>query len=879
MRAPFTAPAVPLLILRRLVPRAEREEVMADVQSEYAVRVKTDGGRVANRWLWQQALGSAPSLLRWSWWRGVSGFEPPANNYRPGGPMLKHVIADVRYAARRLVARPSYSLLAIITLALGIGGTTAVFGVARPLMFDPLPYANEKDVVTFWFSGAWTEQEFTYLRDKFPGYKAVAAHRPNDVTLREDGAPARLLTAIATSTELFDVLGARPMMGSGFKSGDDVIGAEPKVVLSYGLWQELGASQSVIGTRITLDGEPRTVVGVMPRNFWYPDPSVRLWLPQPINPESQNGSFTLVGQVKPGNDPRHMEGQTDALVKLLNERFTYSEGWNKLKNAKVTPIREELLGSMRPALQATFVAMGLILLIACTNVAALMLGQLEGRAPELAVRAALGANRRRLAQPLFVEALLIGLIAGVVGAAAAAAGFRALARALPLDSFAEQVGFDWTLFVAALVISLLAVVVVVLIPSVSMFRRQHRDLQSVLTQARTGGVRGGVLVERGLVVAEVALAMLIASGAALLVRSVTNLYAIHPGFNTEGVAVVDAVVTGGTTVVQRRAAFEELVTAFSAMPGVQSVSYAMRIPLRGNSNSFGITIEGQDPRQRSSTFFRPVGTDYFKTMGIPLKRGRLFTASDRPDSTETLVVINEALARKYFPGQDPVGRRIGGGIRTPQRIIGVVGDVSEGVLLDPGKPVRYYHGTSVWFGANVAFVIKMKQADQAANILSAARTIVNSRTPMLAVERVTTLRNVFDLAVGPARQTMALLSLLSALALLLGAIGIYGVLAHFASRRKRDWAIRVALGLPGTRVVTHIVGQGASLILTGVIVGALGTTMLVRFLSTMLYGVSGIDPMAFIGASFAVLLTGLIAAFIPARRAGTVDPALVLREQ
>lgn len=793
--------------------------------------------------------------------------------------MLKHVFADVRYAARRLVARPSYSLLAIVTLALGIGGTTAVFGVARPLMFDPLPYANEKAVVTFWFSGAWTEQEFTYLRDKFPGYKAVAAHRPNDVTLREDGAPARLLTAIATSTELFDVLGAHPMMGTGFKSGDDVIGAEPKVVLSYGLWQELGANQSIIGTRITLDGEPRTVVGVMPRAFWYPDPSVRLWLPQPINPEGQNGSFTLVGQVKPGNDAQHMEGQTAALVKLLSERFTYSEGWNKIKNASVTPIREELLGSMRPALQATFMAMGLILLIACTNVAALMLGQLEGRAPELAVRSALGANRRRLAQPLLVEALLIGLVAGLVGAMVAATGFRTLARSLPLDSFAEQVGFDWTLFVAALVISLIAVIVVVLIPSIFMFRRQHRDLQSVLTQARTGGVRGGAVVERGLVVAEVALAMLIASGAALLVRSVTNLYAINPGFNTEGVAVIDAVVIGGTTSAERRAAFDELVTAFGAMPGVQSVSYAMRIPLRGNSNSFGITVEGQEPGQRSSTFFRPVSTDYFTTMGIPLKRGRLFNASDRPDSTEALVIINEALAKKYFPDQDPIGRRIGGGIRTPQRVIGVVGDVSEGVLLDPGKPVRYYHGTSVWFGANVAFVIKMKHADQAANILSAARTIVNTRTPTLAVERVTTLQNVFDLAVGPARQTMALLSLLSALALLLGAVGIYGVLAHFASRRKRDWAIRVALGLPGTRVMTHIVGQGATLIVAGVIVGAIGTTMLSRFLSTMLYGVSSIDPKAFLGASVAVLLTGLIAAIVPARRAGTVDPALVLREQ
>ncbi|MBC8089984.1 MAG: ABC transporter permease, partial [Phycisphaerae bacterium] len=865
-------PALPLALLRRLLPRAEREEVLADVQAEYAATVEHHGRPAANRWLWQQAVQSAPSLLKWNWWRGVNGFEPPANNYRAGGPMLKYLWSDIRIAARRLKSRPSYSLLAIITLALGIGGTTAVFGVARPLVFDPLPYANEKETVRFWFSGSWTEQEFAHLRGRIPGYRSVAFYRQSDATLRDDGAPARLLPGIAASSELFEVLGAQPMLGTGFRKGDDAQGAEPVAVISYGVWQELGASASIIGSRVTLDGVPRTVIGVMPRGFWFPTPAVRLWTPQAINPENQNGSFTLLGHVSPGQDPSRMEGHTAALVKMLRERFTYSSDWDKTKEPGVTPIREALLGNLRPALVATFVAMGLILLIACTNVAALLLGQLESRAPELAVRTALGANRRRLAQPLLVEALLLGLASGIVGAAVAATGFDTLARALPLGAFGESATFDWSLFVVAMSFALIAVLLVVLVPSASIFRREHGDLQGVLSQARTGGVRGGVRMERVLVVAEVALAMLIASGAGLLVRSVTNLYGVRPGFTTEGVAVVDVVVSGGTPLAQRRAALNELAEKYASMPGVASASYAMKLPLRGGGNSFGITIEGQPAASSTTTFFRMVSRDYLRTMGMTLTKGRWFEASDRPDSTESLVVINESLAKKYFPGVDPIGRRVGGGLRAPQRIIGVVADVKEGQLLDEMLPTRYYLTTQVWFGNNASFVVKMQRPEQAEGMLDQLRKTANTQTPLLAVERTTTMQRVLDLAVGPARQIMTLLTILSGLALLLGAVGIYGVMSHFATRRKRDWAIRVALGLPGTRVISHIVGHGAALVGLGVVAGGIATMSTSRLLSSMLFNVSGVDALAFTGAALAVLTAGLVAALIPARRAGRVDP-------
>jgi predicted permease len=879
-----TLPRLPAALLRATLPRPERDEMLADFATEFADRAAASGYAAARRWLWHQALGSLPALFVWGWWRGWTGFEPRANVYRPGGPMLTTWITDARYAARRLRARPAFTLLSVLTLALGIGGTAAVFGIARPLIIDPLPYANADEVGTFWMSGSWTEEEFVHLRGTFPGFRLVATHRPADVTLREGDAPARLIPGIASSAELFDVLGARPLIGRGFRAGDDAQGAEPVVVLSHGLWQELGGTSAILGKRMTLDGTPRTVVGVMPRGFWYPDPAVRIWLARPLNPEGRNGSYTLIGHVAPGQDVRNMTAPLAQLATMLRERFQYPEQWDKSRDAAVTPIRDQLLGSMRPALVATIVAMGLILLIACANVAALMLGQVEGRATELAVRSALGANRRRLTQQLVVEAVLLGVGAGVVGAALAAAGFGLVAGALPIGAWAESAAFDWTLFVVALAIAMAAVLLVVLVPLSSLWRS---DLRGALSLGRTGGIQGrGGRLERGLVVAEVALAMLIASGAALLVRSVANLYAIDAGIETDGIGVVDVLGSREQAEDARRQTIDELTTALAAQPGVRSAAAAMKIPLRGRGDSFGVTVEGRQAEERTTTYFRIVTPAYFETMGIRLRDGRTFDGSDRifgPADTvniEMSVVVNEALVGKYFPGENPIGRRLGGGFGAPQRIIGVVANVAEAALTDEREPVRYFlAGQAPWFGSNATLVFRTTRPEDATGLLDGARQTVQRVAPGFAVQGTTTLSRVFDRAVGPARQIMSLLSLLSGLALVLGAIGIYGVISHFATRRMRDWAIRVALGLPGSRVIMHIVRQGVVLVVAGIALGAVGTAALTRLLASFLFGVSPVDPVAFAAASAALLVIGIVAAFVPARRAGTVDPALVLREQ
>jgi predicted permease len=876
-----SAPPRPRLVfalLRVLLPRAERDELLADVRAEFAERGDADGVAAARRWLWWQTLRSAPALLGWSWWRERTGFEPAANTYRPGGPMLQTWIADARYAARRLRARPTYSLLAVLTLALGIGGTTAVFGIARPLLLDPLPYANANQVVTFWMAGWWTEEEYLFLRDKFSGFSAVGAQRPGDVTMREGDAPARLIPGRQVTAELFDVLGARPALGRSFRKGDDVQGAEPIAIISYGLWQELGGQPSVIGRRLMLDGTPRTVVGVMPRGFWYPDPAARIWLPKQLDPQGRNGSFELVGRLAPGMTVDRMGPYLARLTNTMRERFTYYGKNDRTKDAKLTPLRDTLLGSMRPAIVATFAAMGLILLIACANVAALMLGQVEGRSSELAVRSALGATRGRLTQQIVVEALLVGLAASAVGAVLAAGGFRILAQSLPIGAWRESATFDWTMFAVALLIAVGAVLLVVLVPAIALRRG---DLRGSMNSVRTGGIQGrGGRLERGLVIAEVALAMLIVSGAALLVRSVTKLYAIDPGIDTAGIAVVDVLSSRDMEAGPRLQKMEEIVAALRDMPGVRSAAAAMKIPLRGGGDSFGLSAEGGEARERVNSYFRVVTPEYFATMGVKLRDGRLFDVSDQPRDSGGSIVINEALATKFFPGENPLGKRLRGGFSGAWTVVGVVQNVAEGALADAAEPTGYYLARQVeWFGNAGTFVLRAAPGGNEASLLDDARRTINRVAPAFAVQQATTMSRILDVAVGPARQVMTLLALLSGLALVLGAVGIYGVISHFAARRKRDWAIRVALGLPGSRVVTHIVGQGIVLVAIGIALGAIGTIALSRLLTTFLYGVSEVDPLAFVTASAALLAVGVVAALVPARRAGSVDPALVLREQ
>jgi putative ABC transport system permease protein len=793
-----------------------------------------------------------------------------------GWQRLEQLAQDSWYAIRILRRRPVYALLSVLTLVLGIGGTASVYGVAHGVLLSPLPYAHEREVGVFWMKTDWTHEEYLYIRGRTPGFRQVALYRQRDSMLRVGGGPARLVPGVSASAELLDVLGATAFLGRGFLEGDDVPGAEGVALVSFGLWQELGGTPSVIGTQVMLDGSPRTVVGVMPRGFWFPDPSVRIWTPVPLRSESRSWNSTLIGRVAPNQDIRAMDAPLAQLAAILDERFDYPARRDKTTDRRITPLRDDVLGPMRPAVLATLAATALILLIGCANVAALVLGQVDARSAEFAVRSALGANRERLAQQLIVEVLIVATVAGTLGAALAWVGFTVVTDALPLGAWASTAP-DWRVFASAMATAVVAALIVILVPVVSLYKG---DLRSVLSAARTGGIEGrGGRLESGLVVAQVALAVMIAASAAVLARSVANMYAVQPGVHVEGVAVVDVVLDGTLSHASREQMLDQLTTALRELPGVASAGAVQKLPLRSGAYRAELRVDDRPDIKDAATEYRIVTPGYLESAGIALRQGRAITNADRKDA-ERVVVINEAFARTYFAGVDPIGKSISGDNNRPSRIVGVVANAREKGLTDAVEPVRYVAAAQMpWMDDGQSLVLRAAPGVAETSLLEPARRTIARVAPAAAVQQTTTMRRVLDTAVGAARQVVLLLSLLTGLALILGAVGVYGVMTHFATRRRRDWAIRVALGLPGSRVIAHVLGHGALLVSAGIAVGIVGAATLTRLLSSFLYQVSALDPVAFAGAGAALFGVGMVAAFVPALRAGMADPLKALREQ
>jgi putative ABC transport system permease protein len=789
---------------------------------------------------------------------------------------LEQLAQDGWYAIRILRRRPVYALLSVLTLALGIGGTASVYGVAHGVLLSPLPYAHEHEVGVFWMKTDWTHEEYLYIRGRTPGFRAVALYRQGDSILRASGGPARLVPGVTASAELLDVLGAAPFLGRGFRDGDDVPGAERVALLSFGLWQELGGNPSIIGTHVMLDGIPRTVIGVMPRGFWFPDPSVRIWTNVPLRQESRSWNSTLIGRVAPNQELRAIGAPLAQLTAMLDEHFDYPARGDKTTDRRITPVREDVLGPMQPALFATLAAIGLILLIGCANVAALVLGQVDARSVEFAVRTALGANRQRLAQQLIIEVLIVALVAATLGAALAWAGFTVVTDALPLGAWASTKP-DWRVVASALAIAVIAASLVLFIPLVSLYRADGRG---ALRAARMGGIQEpGERLESGLVVAQVALAVMITSGAALLAHSVANMYAVQPGVRVDGVAVVDLVLDGTLDHTRREKTLDELEQALRELPGVVSVGAAQTLPLRGGEYRAGLRIDERPEIQGTATEYRVVTPGYLESLGFALRQGRPIRSDDRKE-TERVVVINEAFARRYFPGLDPLGRSIGIDVNPGRwRIVGVVANAAETRLTDAAEPVRYVAlAQQPWIDDAESIVLRTAPGAEA-SLLEPVRRTITRVAPTVAVQQTTTMHRVLDTAVGPARQVVVLLSLLTGLALILGAVGVYGVMTHFVTRRRRDWAIRVAIGLPGSRVIAHVLGHGAMLVSAGIIAGVVGAATLTRLLSSFLFDVSALDPIAFATAGAASFGVGIVAAFVPAIRAGMADPLNALREQ
>jgi len=790
--------------------------------------------------------------------------------------MYESWIMDVRYAVRRLARRPVYAALAIATLALGAGGTAAVYSVAETILLDPLPIAKEEQVAVFWFQGSWREQEFLRLRPNFPGFERTAAYRPEDLTLESPGQPLRLIPGIAVSSELFDVLGRPAMLGRTFRPGEDLVGAENVAVLSFSLWEELGRDPDIVGKPLLFGGVARTVVGVMPQGFWFPSPATRVWTAAQMNPDNRAGRYTLVGRVAEGQTIAHLDGPLRALADLLAANFQYpNPQWDKTRNPSVVSARDFFVGDVRPALIATLTAMAVILLIACANVAALMLGQVDASANDIGVRAALGATRQRLIQQLLAESSLLGAAAGTIGAVLAVAGFQILLRTLPLGVLADTAQLDWRVFWTSMFAALAASVLVASVPGAVLWR--GGNLQRVLATTRTGGVgtRGGAL-ESMLVVGQMALAVLLAAGAGLLIRSVVNLRAIDPGVDVDGVVIIDTTMPARLRMPERQIAVAAAVQSMRTLPGVQSAGAAQKVPLRGSGDNWNLRIRGRaDPN--ATTAMRFVTHDYFTVMGMRVRRGRDFSSSDRAGS-ERVVIVNEALAAKFFPNEDPIGQVLQTTDETGERVIGVVANAAEAALTDGPVPARYVLYQQMPFVyTQASIVIRTGDRGNAAALVQAARQAIERDSPQLAVQHATTLRNIFDLAVGPVGQIVTLVTVLTGLALVLGAVGVYGVISHFVQRRSREYGIRLALGQSPAKVIGHVLKRGVTLVALGSAIGVVGALAAASVLGSLLYGVGVADPLSMGGAVGVLLVVGLLAAFVPARRASVTDPATVLR--
>jgi putative ABC transport system permease protein len=689
-----------------------------------------------------------------------------------------------------------------------------------------------------------------------------------------------MVEGVSATAELFDVLGAPPLLGRTFATGEDLPGSDRTVVISHGLWQLLGGEATVVGRPLMLGGTSRTIIGVMPPGFWFPSPATQVWLASSLNQERRVGEYTLIGRLAPGLAMGAMDAPLKAIATTLGARYRYPPRWDKTTAPAVTPVREEILGDVRPGLLATFAAMALIMLIACVNVAMLMLGQVGGRSTELAVRRALGADRTRLLQQLVIEAMLIGLGAGVLGALIAAGGFGVLLRSLPLGELAQTARLDWTLLWAATLVALTAAVLMAVLAGTVLWRRG--DIQGTLQTTRTAGisVRGGRL-EGAMVVAQIALAVLLASGAGLLIRSVANLRGINPGVNVSGLAVIDITAPTQMSADERRRAYTTVLPSLRSLPGVRDAAATQRLPLRGSSDNWGMIIDGKPEFDGTSTFMRVITPEYFQTMGIQVRSGRGFTPVDTT-GTEHLVVVNDAFVAKFFPNEDPIGRTLNTRAEHPgERIIGVVNDVAEGDLTDGPAPARYmlyeHVGRSVLPSATV--VLRAASAADVAAVIQAARQTLRREAPQLAVQRTLTMQSVFDEAVGPTGQVVVLVSLLAGLALVLGAVGVYGVISHFVARRSRDYGICIALGLHPRQVMVEVVRHGLTLVVIGSVIGVGAAMALTNGLASLLYDVEATDPLALAGAVIALMLVGTVAALLPARRASLTDPAVVLRQQ
>ena len=837
--------------------------------------------------------------------RQFGGMTQTKERYRMqrGLPILELLAQDTRYALRQLRKSPGFTFIALLTLTLGIGATTALFSVVDAMMLKPLPFPNavrlvrvESIVAANGRGGDASYLDFVDLRARNHVTDGMAAFRTGDFTLIGPREPEHLQGGVV-SAQLFSLLGVTPEFGRSFLEQEDVPGATngtDALILSYGLWQrEFSSDASVLGRVVELGGRRFTVIGVMPQGFQFPIQAepIELWTTVAADARGGENAMTaqrgahyldVVGLLKPGVTVQQAQAELATIASSLSKEHPE----NKPRTAKVIPELQLLTGDLRTPMMVLLGAVGCVLLMVCANIANLLLARATGRRKEMAVRFALGASRGRVTCQLLVESLVLGLLGGGMGLSLALVSFRFLVRVLPADiPRLGAVGLDARLLGFALLVSLLAGVLFGLAPALQAAKVSLTD--SLKKTGRAGGGEDKARLQSTLVVSEVALAVVLLLGAGLLLQSFLHLTRVDPGFDPHNVLTFQLDSPAGMKSTQFPEFFHEAVARIRALPGVTSASTSAYLPLTGAQINSSIEIEGQPTPMgsRPSADFNMVEPDYFRTIGTALLNGRDFTAHDVSSSTP-VVIVNQALVRAFFPNQNPIGKHVRPGIGNgygngpddlPMReIVGVIQDVKQDGPGAAAAPEVYAPLAQSPF--DTMFILA-RTANDPAGLVKAARLQVASMDKNLPIYHVKTLDQCFADSVAEPRFGSLLLGCFAVLAVLLACLGVYGVVSYAVVQRTHEIGIRMALGAGGGSVVRSVLFRGMLLALAGVAIGLTGSFALVHLLSSMLFGVQATDPITFGVAAVALLGVAALASYIPARRAAGIDPMQALRTE
>lgn len=837
--------------------------------------------------------------------------EVTSDTWGPEWP--SETLRDLRHATRRLSRAPGFALTAVVTLALGIGANTAIFSVINGVILRPLPYPKPHELVyiTTRFPTMGFDQfavdgaEFLELQERARSFQAVGAYAVGAANVGADGSPQREISAVA-SASLFDVLGVRPMQGRAFRPDETLPNSQQVVILSHEVWQSAFGGRPLIGRQVQIDGVARTVVGIMPAGFDVHDQHVKIWLPLRLDPaqrkQYRGGHYLyLVGRLKDGMSLGQAKSEAASLVAQWNVADGGTPGVKCCGPGFVhTPapdfhplryddLHTDMVGGIGRALFMLQAAVAFVLLIACANLANLLLMRAESRHKELAVRAALGAGRGRLIRQFLAESTVLSLAGAAVGTVLAMLGLRILvAHGGATIPRADAIAIDGRVLAFTLILAIGTGVVFGLIPVLHM-TTGNLGLSLRDAGSRTTAVGARNRVRRALVVAEMALAVMLVIGAGLLLRSFWNLMRVDAGFDrshltTFQVALPPRVYTDS---MRRVRFFDDLTRRLAAVPGVQNASAMSGLPparpLNANDTQFeGYTPSNPNDPPNNVQYIQYANTGYFETMRIPIVRGRAFGPQDGPLSNPVLV-INETIARLYYKNQDPIGRRIKpNGDTLWFTVVGVAKDVKQGGLgtaTGTELYIDYQQAPRTEGYATPAMNVVVRSSLAPPVLAPSIRRIVHDLDASLPIVGLRSMDEVFESAVAQPHFLAELLGVFAGVALLLSAVGTYGVLAYSITERTREIGIRMALGASGQSVLRMVLRQGMVFAAVGVVAGLLGAAALTRLTSTLLFGVNPIDPLTFTAVTVFMILVAVAASLVPARRATRVDPLTALRAE